>query len=525
MKQKYRIIFILLFLFFFTGPFLALFIKFFVEKNILTVEISEITRRIKLFANSLGLAAFVSLSSSVVGLIMGLNIWRQKGLLRLFFLLTVVSMLFLPSYIHAQSWIFLVDRVNTLLENLQINQIFFDGFLASWWVEMLSFLPICILFTYAGLCAINVHTLEAGLIYDSFWRVILKILLPLIKTPLTAGASLVFLLSFNDYNIPSIFKFNVYALEIFAEYSSTSSSVRALFLSLPVLLVTGVVTVWFLLWFRQRPFEGRWKGLYTDFNKFFGVFKYYEIAAFFIFMLQVLIPLIALSLESSHAVGIIDILTDSMHEILYSFMLSLFTSIILTPIALCVAFVLMKKNLISKVLWGASAIPLAVPASLSGIAFIQFFNNSVFQFAYGTWFMPVISNTIRFMPFSVFFIYTGLKQLDINLLDAVKVYQKNPFKRFLVFFHMTRAFLIANFFMTFSLVFGELGTTLMVVPPGYSTLTIKIYNYLHYGASDVVAVLCLFVYISAFLLAALIMLSYGLNKKYSFGEVNTNELN
>jgi len=30
-----------------------------------------------------------------------------------------------------------------------------------------------------------------------------------------------------------------------------------------------------------------------------------------------------------------------------------------------------------------------------------------------------------------------------------------------------------------------------VVPPGQPTLTLRIYNYLHYGASDVVAGLCL----------------------------------
>ena len=31
---------------------------------------------------------------------------------------------------------------------------------------------------------------------------------------------------------------------------------------------------------------------------------------------------------------------------------------------------------------------------------------------------------------------------------------------------------------------GELGASVLTVPPGFSTLTIRLYNYLHYGATD-----------------------------------------
>ena len=43
----------------------------------------------------------------------------------------------------------------------------------------------------------------------------------------------------------------------------------------------------------------------------------------------------------------------------------------------------------------------------------------------------------------------------------------------------------------FILAAGELGATLIVAPPGRATLTMKIYTYLHYGASEAVAGLCL----------------------------------
>ena len=45
--------------------------------------------------------------------------------------------------------------------------------------------------------------------------------------------------------------------------------------------------------------------------------------------------------------------------------------------------------------------------------------------------------------------------------------------------------------IAFALTTGELGATLLVAPPGKATLTMRIYNFLHYGASDAVAGLCL----------------------------------
>jgi len=58
--------------------------------------------------------------------------------------------------------------------------------------------------------------------------------------------------------------------------------------------------------------------------------------------------------------------------------------------------------------------------------------------------------------------------------------------------------------VVFLLGLGELGATLLVVPPGSGTLALRIYNYLHYGASDSVAALalCLIGLSSAAVLAA-----------------------
>jgi iron(III) transport system permease protein len=62
--------------------------------------------------------------------------------------------------------------------------------------------------------------------------------------------------------------------------------------------------------------------------------------------------------------------------------------------------------------------------------------------------------------------------------------------------------IIAAAFIVFILSFGELGTTLLIIPPGKETIPIKIYNLMHYGAEQMVAALCL-------ILLLIILASYG----------------
>ena len=49
--------------------------------------------------------------------------------------------------------------------------------------------------------------------------------------------------------------------------------------------------------------------------------------------------------------------------------------------------------------------------------------------------------------------------------------------------------LVAGWSIAFILCMGELGTTLLVIPPGMGTLSLKIYTLMHYGASQMVAAL------------------------------------
>ena len=66
--------------------------------------------------------------------------------------------------------------------------------------------------------------------------------------------------------------------------------------------------------------------------------------------------------------------------------------------------------------------------------------------------------------------------------------------------------LLAAFAVAFMLSMADVGTVLILMPAGMEPLSVKIYNYLHYGSSELVAGFCYF----QVLLCMAVMLLTGL---------------
>ena len=71
----------------------------------------------------------------------------------------------------------------------------------------------------------------------------------------------------------------------------------------------------------------------------------------------------------------------------------------------------------------------------------------------------------------------------------------------------------AGFFVAFVLSLGELGTTLLVIPAGWETLPLKIYNLMHYGAERMVAALSLVLVAIILAAAGIFALAYRLMRR------------
>jgi iron(III) transport system permease protein len=197
----------------------------------------------------------------------------------------------------------------------------------------------------------------------------------------------------------------------------------------------------------------------------------------------------------------------SAREIQNSLLVVASTILIALPLALAVSRQLLREDWYGSLWWGIILLPLAVPAPLVGIGLISLWNNAAFASLYGTFLMPVFASVSRFAPFAAVILFVQLRSVDKALFDAARVFSRDTLHTSC---RITLPLLAPGLFVASAvlgaLTFGELGATLIVTPPGFGTLAIKIYNYLHYGAAPEVAGLCL-VMVTATLLAGLCMVA------------------
>ncbi|NJD02875.1 MAG: iron ABC transporter permease [Ruminiclostridium sp.] len=454
-------------------------------------------RRLILLGESIVLALSVSLAGMVFGTMGGLFLWKyEKGVLKYLRWLVMLFIL-IPPYIHAQSWILAIDRLNPLVTAIGLPAMDFNGYIPSWLVQLMSFLPISTGLALAGLKTVDPDTVDASILDTSLGKAFIRIVLPQAASHIFAGGSLLFILSLSDYSIPSLFRVNVFSLDIFAEYSSSGDFTGPFLLSVPYLAVT------FLLLSAIYPHlaklewngsSGKRAGMSLVFRKDTPVIV--SIVMFLgmgVLLVQIFVPIINLIIETGSLKTFMTVVAQSRNEIYNSLSVSFFAALICMPISIAAASGI-ASNGMGKLKWLFVSLPLVMPASLMGIGAAAAWNRPVLSALYGSAAIVVVVAAARFAPFSAVIMYSGIKSIEPALTDVTRIYGKSLLDSWVrARLPLMLPSLLASFFIVFALTAGELGATLIVSPPGKSTLTLKIYNYLHYGATDVVSSLCLFV--------------------------------
>jgi iron(III) transport system permease protein len=142
-------------------------------------------------------------------------------------------------------------------------------------------------------------------------------------------------------------------------------------------------------------------------------------------------------------------------------------------------------------LWWLVSLPLAMPSALAGAGLIWLWNRDLPVPVYGTFWMLVLASLARFAPIAVLALAVWRSRLDPALLEAAAVFGSPARAFFRVELPLLSPGIAAGAAAVFVLSLAELGASLLVAPPGRGTLALRIFNYLHYGASVAVAALAL----------------------------------
>lgn len=453
-----------------------------------TVSLSS--RRMGLLVQSVGLSVAVTGTVMTLGIHAGSLIWQGRTGAGRYLFWAALLLIPLPLTVHALAWSVLLSATG-LLPALVASQHSILPWLLSWCVESMAFLPLGISISVIAFELVDPDRIQAARLLSPDFRVFSRIVLPLASPLLLAGAGFLCVFCLIDYTIPSIYAANVYPFEIFAEFSTSYLPALAVLLALPLLLVTCALVL-----LSQRPLRSviqnsmwtrrEWKPEFA----FPWWFVTAQRAALGIFLLQtglVIAVLITLAGASPDITGTLSLARD---DAVTTVAICLGATALSVPVAFALATRLVGKGAVAGLWWILAILPLAIPPPLIGIGMIVFWNAPGAVPLYGTLAMPVFAVLSRFLPLAALIVAAQLRSVDPLLLDAASIFGKNRIANF-VSVHLPLCLpgvsLAAAFVFAFGI--GELGATLLVIPPGRSTLTIRLYNYLHYGSSESVAAL------------------------------------
>ncbi len=445
-------------------------------------------RHIALALNSLGLAAGTTALCLAIGiplafLLSRTNLWGR----RIFGIIYIIPIL-IPPYIHAIIWNHLNSFIKQTL-SLDIHSLW-----GAIFVLTLAYFPFVTLMTQSGLKSIDRNLEESSLLCHRKRKTLSRITLPLVTPHIFSGAIFVFIFSIIDFGVPDILRVNVYPVEIFIQFSAFYNEKAATILSLPLIAITL-----FLIVLQKQHMKNR---AYIQISGGFSKAIIYHlgwlnILAFgfcvIVLGLSVGLPMVVLLKVAGPLSNYIRVLNTSIDQIIYSLILASSGAIIAIFLAFSISYLSERaKTRIKAPLEFASFIPLAIPATILGIGLIKVWNRPIVDFVYGSPFIVVFGYIARFIPFIIIATTSGLKQVNPRL-EEVAFLTTTRWTKVIrrIVIPLSKHSLIAGFFIAFILSFGELGTTLLVLPPGRETVPIKIYNLMHYGADQMVAALCL----------------------------------
>ena len=445
---------------------------------------------VKVVSNSLMLATITTALSSMVGIPAGFFLAKVnlpfKNVFRMCFFIPLI----IPSYITGIAWANLLGKTgfwNTILSQyMPLSPEFVSGFIYSIYgasfVLSINLFPVVMLVTEYALKGLNPRLEESGLVMGSAFQVIRKITLPLIAPAILSSMMIVFVLSLSEFGIPSLLQVNVLTTQIFTQFSAFYNEKAATAIAFPLIVITFVLLILERVYLRGKSFEVLGQKASNGTIKY--DFRWLTVAGVLfcalVLTICVIIPLATLVINAKTISAYHDAFLLAKNGIMNSLLFGSIGATFLTCVGFFLGYLSEKirsglKSSASSFIW----IFFAVPATVIGVGLIKLCNRpeGILQFIYGSLWIVIIGYIARFSPLSSRIMANYFKQIPNSMEEAGTVIGASWFRVVgKVLIPLQGYGLIATWLICFMFCIGELGTTILVYPPGHETLPIALFT-------------------------------------------------
>ena len=424
-----------------------------------------------LLGQSALMAFLIALLSTFFGTLLGFLLYQTKVPFQNFFKIALLIPLFISPYILAVAWkdffFFFFNNTHSISSYLGV-------------ILVLSsiFTPLSMLIIGSALSHIHQKIVESALMITAFPKVFFRLILPLIKPALLSSFVLIFIFSISEFSVPAFFGVKVFTTEIFTQFAAFYNHSLAITQSVLLILISMTLLLAERKHIANAPFfslgeKGSSTQLYHFKNLKWVSFLFISIW----FFITVILPFTFLILQSfkngfAPFIQAFELLKPSFSP---SIMLAFISALIIVFIGFSAAYIseIQKKNHFQ---W-ALLLLFAFPSTILGISLIKFYNRPLLDFIYSGYAILVIAYVGKFSFIAAKLIANALKQIPPSLDEAAQIQGISFFKRLQsIFIPLLMPTLFISFIISFILSLGELGTSIMIYPPGTEIMPIKVFT-------------------------------------------------
>jgi iron(III) transport system permease protein len=454
------------------------------------------SRQRELLLNSTLLAASSAVVGTILGAPLGLLLARTplpaKSLLRILLVIPLI----IPPYVLALAWILLTGSTG-LLARVLGRDLFSDwtySVTGAVVVLGLAYYPLSMLATEAAARRVDGHLEEGALLVTHTRRVLWRITMPLVAPMVAAAALTIFVLGLSEFGVPSLLRARVYTTEVFTAFAALYDFGAATALAIPLLAVTVIVAVVIKIIVGERFISER-RSIHSALPLVLG--RWHELAVagtILVLAVSVALPLMALAYEAGTVERITSTLEGSRDAIINSLSLAAIAATLIIALAMFLGYWRGRAQTRWRGVFDLFLIVIfAVPSTVLAVGLIGLWNRpGLAGRVYTSPAIVIVGYVARFVTIAALILAASVRQIPESFEEAAEVAGGSWLRTFsqIVFPNM-RPGVVAAWLISFIFAIGELGTTVLVAPPGESTLPVRIYTLIANSPSSEVAALAL----------------------------------
>ena len=438
------------------------------------------SRQRGLLYNTIVLGLGTAALATVVGAPLGFALARIPLPFKTALRLALFAPALLPPYVVALSWVYLDSGVSGFLPPT-IRNVAPDPYSLAGAIVVLTivFYPLAMLATEVGLRRLEPCLEEAALLAASPARVLCRITGPLIGRHVAAAALVIFVLAISEFSVPGLLRVRVFTTEVFTAFAALYRLFRATALAVPLIVVSVIAAGAAAILAggravtRPRAIGG---SAPLAFEACGGVALG---AVMCVALLALAMPVAVLAREAFRSTSILDAVNRSREAVTNSLALAAVGATAVLVIALWLGYARARTHgrlgAAIDAVWVAL---FAVPSTIVGIGLIGLWNRTgPLGVLYGTDAMLVLGYLARLVPVAALVLAPIIQSVPASQEDAAATAGAGwlrTMSRIIV--PQIRVGLAAVWVIAFILAFGEIGTSILVAPPGESTLPIRVYT-------------------------------------------------